>query len=69
MYAFGATLFFLLTGLDPEPISQSCPSNYNSDVSQALNDIVKKATALKEENRFSGIDEMKLALAEVVHGG
>ncbi|MDR3615481.1 MAG: serine/threonine-protein kinase [Candidatus Obscuribacterales bacterium] len=69
IYAFGATLFFLLTGTEPEPISQSCPLDANAEVSPALNDIVKKATTLKEENRFSGIDEMKLALIEVVQSG
>jgi hypothetical protein len=69
IYAFGATLFFLLTSKDPEPISQSCPSNSNVHVSQALNDIVKKATALKEENRFDTVDEMKTALLEGVHNG
>ncbi len=26
LYAFGATMFYLLTGKDPEPISQSIPS-------------------------------------------
>jgi serine/threonine-protein kinase len=69
IYAFGATLFFLLTGQDPEPISQSCPAKVNSDVSQGLNEIVKKATALKEENRFNEIDEVKIALAEDAHHG
>ena len=69
IYAFGATLFFLLTGQVPEPISQSSPRSTNSEVSEALNDVVKKATALKEDARYSDIAELKSALAGVKRNG
>jgi hypothetical protein len=69
IYALGATLFFLLTGKDPEPISQSSPIDANGVVSKELSDIVKKATALKEENRFANVEELKSALSEGIGNG
>jgi serine/threonine protein kinase len=44
VYALGCTLFFLLTGEDPEPISSSDPRTKRSDVNGELADIVLRAT-------------------------
>jgi serine/threonine protein kinase len=62
LYAFGATLFFLLTGKDPEPISQSSARNLNPDVPQALDEIIKKATALQPSARYQSAEEIENAL-------
>ena len=59
IYAFGATLYFLLIGNDPEPISQSSPTARNSHVSPSMNQIVKKATALDASNRYTTAQEIK----------
>ncbi len=57
IYAFGATLQFLLTGEDPEPISVSKPQESRADVSNGLNHIVERATALELEERYQSIGE------------
>ncbi|MBS1957107.1 MAG: serine/threonine protein kinase [Cyanobacteria bacterium SZAS-4] len=62
LYAFGATLFFLLTGRDPEPISQSTPQEVNDQIDERLNDIVKRSTALQTNNRYKSAEEIEADL-------
>jgi tRNA A-37 threonylcarbamoyl transferase component Bud32 len=85
LYAMGATVFFLLTGKDPEPISQSSPRKFNGSVDEGLDAIVKRATALSTTSRYSTADDIetdlliisdgdqvvstKVAEKEVVHNG
>ncbi|CAN5241169.1 hypothetical protein BH10CYA1_BH10CYA1_08970 [soil metagenome] len=59
LYAFGATLFYLLTGQDPEPISQSTPREINDEIDATLNDIVKRSTALQTSNRYQSAEEIE----------
>ncbi|HEY9714090.1 MAG TPA: serine/threonine-protein kinase, partial [Chroococcales cyanobacterium] len=59
IYAFGATLFFLLTGKDPEPISQSSPTNVNDCIDEGLNQLVRRATALQPEDRYSSAEQIR----------
>lgn len=63
IYAFGATLFFLLTAEDPEPISCSHPIVKNESVSKVLDQIVASATELELSNRFKSADEVLKAVA------
>jgi serine/threonine protein kinase len=56
LYAMGASLFFLLTGADPDPISQSSPRIRNTGISTALDHIVQKATALQVNQRYESVD-------------
>ncbi|MBX9951977.1 MAG: serine/threonine protein kinase [Candidatus Obscuribacterales bacterium] len=51
LYAFGCTLFFLLTGKDPEPISVSDPSATKADTPKHLSDLVVSLTQLEQEKR------------------
>ena len=51
IYAFGATLYYLLTGLDPEALSQSTPRATNEAISEALDTLIKDCTALEETKR------------------
>jgi serine/threonine protein kinase len=58
LYALGATLFFLLTGSDPEPISQSSPIAKTSQISAHLDQIVRHATTLQLNKRYQTAGEI-----------
>ena len=62
LYAFGATLFFILTGRDPEPISQSTPSTLNNEIDRSFDEIVKHATVLQTCNRYKSAEEIEADL-------
>lgn len=59
IYAMGATLFYLLTGADPEPISVSNPQRLNPSISDTLSEIVREATALEPRVRYADIDKLE----------
>lgn len=62
IYAFGATLHYLLTGADPEPISQSSPVSKNPSVCDSLDSIVKRATALQLNKRYENAEDIEADL-------
>jgi tRNA A-37 threonylcarbamoyl transferase component Bud32 len=51
IYSFGATLYFLLTGQDPEPLSASHPKADNAKVPTALDELVAQCTQLEAVDR------------------
>jgi len=57
IYALGATLFFLLTAEEPEPLAASHPSA-RVKISPALDAIVGRATALSLEQRYGSAHEL-----------
>ncbi|MBP9091891.1 serine/threonine protein kinase [bacterium] len=57
IYAFGGTLYYLLTGEDPEALSQSEPAE-RIELSSQLNDLVKSCTDLEVETRISSAAEI-----------
>ncbi len=59
IYAMGATLHFLITGKDPEPISCSHPRTLVNTISESLNALVEKATALDLKKRYQSIKELQ----------
>lgn len=59
IYALGATLYFALTGEDPEPISASRPSEKNNSVSSKLDEIIWHATQLSTHDRYQSAQQMK----------
>ncbi|MBY0549994.1 MAG: serine/threonine protein kinase [Candidatus Obscuribacterales bacterium] len=65
LYALGATLYFLLAGRDPEPISQSRPSEAGVELTQALDDLVAKCTDTELVTRFQSAVE----ISEALHAG
>ena len=65
IYALGATMFFLLTGVTPKPISRSSPQAKASEVSSALNRIVERATELDLSHRYENVYWLKLDLASI----
>lgn len=62
LYALGCTLHFLLTAQEPEPISISHPREIKSTVSEALDAVVAKCTAIDIKLRFENISEVSKAL-------
>jgi serine/threonine-protein kinase len=63
IYAMGATLFYILTGEDPEPITASQPSSKDASVSAELNTIIHKATLLDTKKRYQTIEELQSDLS------
>lgn len=51
IYSFGATLFFLLTGKDPEPLSQSSVREHIPAVPESVARLIWQCTALESEER------------------
>jgi serine/threonine-protein kinase len=62
VYAFGCTLHYLLTGLEPEPLTVSRPRAFNQNVTDDFNDIIARATALDAAKRFANVAEMHDAI-------
>lgn len=58
----GATLFYLLTGEDPEPITCSHPRKNLEGLSENIDEIVAKTTALSVKNRYANAAEIKADL-------
>jgi serine/threonine-protein kinase len=52
IYSLGASLFFILTGEEPEPISQQEVQRLKPEVSDRLAQAIKKATAIELGDRY-----------------
>jgi serine/threonine protein kinase len=68
LYAMGATIFYLCTGKDPEPISCSHPSKQNPVVDNVLDKIVSTLTAIELSDRYAAIADVRNAF-EQANGG
>ena len=66
IYALGATMFFLLTGHDPEPLTPSRPQTFNSAVSHALDKVIEKSTTMQEEGRYQNVAELERAFHSIL---
>lgn len=64
IYALGATMYFLLTGRTPKPISRSSPKAKNPKISESMNKIVEHATELEVEKRYESVHWLKLDVME-----
>jgi tRNA A-37 threonylcarbamoyl transferase component Bud32 len=58
LYALGATLHYLLTGDDPEPLSVSRPIDKSPRVSQSFSDLVTSLTAFEAQERPKSANEV-----------
>lgn len=65
VYACGCTLYWLLTGEDPEPISTSHPALKNETVSEAIDKVVALATHTDVSKRFASAAAMKAELLKL----
>jgi serine/threonine-protein kinase len=68
LYALGATIYYLLVGSDPVPLSVSHPLQKRADVPAALDSIVARATALKLADRYESAEWLRLDLAKLATG-
>ncbi len=65
LYALGGSLFFLLTGEDPEPLSPSRPCSLNPAVSAELDALVAQLTAMEEDERPESAEAVFNALRQI----
>ncbi len=65
IYALGATMYFMLTGQSPKPISISSPKAKAPHISDEINAIVQHATELDLDKRYESINWLKLDLTKV----
>lgn len=63
IYSLGASLYFLLTGEDPEPINQQFPRRIKPDLSQDMDRVVAKATAVELNERYASAVELEKDLS------
>jgi tRNA A-37 threonylcarbamoyl transferase component Bud32 len=58
IYAFGCTLFFLLTGAEPEALSPSNPWELASSTSVELAELIESCTQLEASARYQSVAQM-----------
>lgn len=57
IYSLGATIYFLLTGRDPEPLASCQPSSLNAATPAELDRLVNRCTKLDTGERIASADE------------
>ncbi len=67
IYALGSTMYYMLMGHDPTPISQSNPSNESKSISSELSRIVSQATNLNLKDRYENVSWLKADLMAHKH--
>jgi serine/threonine-protein kinase len=58
IYAFGCTLYFMLTGKEPEALSTSAPKEVVESISDDLNEFVVSCTEMEPRDRFASAAQM-----------
>ncbi len=66
IYALGGTMYYLLTGQDPEALCESHPREVNKEVSVELDELVARCTAMEESDRPSNAQAVKTALDQLI---
>ena len=68
VYAFGACLFFLLTGRDPMPLSACHPISVLPEIPEALDQLVSLMTEPEQADRIADFSEVIARLNEIQTG-
>lgn len=66
LYSLGACLHFLLTGSDPEALSQSHPAKMTGSISGEMNALVSKLTEMNSEKRYSSAEEVQSTCKQIL---
>jgi eukaryotic-like serine/threonine-protein kinase len=59
IYALGATMYFLLSGKDPEPLKANSPRETNPDLSEYMDSVVQKCMAQELAERYQNARELR----------
>lgn len=63
IYSMGASLYFILTGQEPDPITTLHPRKVNATVSEELDAIIAKATQIELKDRYLCCEDLRDDLA------
>lgn len=71
IYAFGCTLYFMLTGEEPEALSTSRPRTIKDDLSVEIDELVGSCTEMEPEDRYRTAAQLIPVLRRIaaVHAG
>lgn len=68
IYALGASLHYLLTGQDPEPITASHPRTLRPEIGTGLDEFVARATASDLSKRYASAETLLIDLRSLIDG-
>lgn len=63
LYALGATLYYMLTGKDPEPLTRSSPTGHSAS---QLKPLIERLTAQEQGDRPASAAEVKAMLRAII---
>lgn len=66
IYALGCTLYYILTAVEPEGLQTLHPQNHCESLPQAVDDIVAKCTAQRQEDRYKDAEDVATAVRQVL---
>ncbi len=65
LYSLGGTIYYLLTGRDPMPLSVSHPKTLRHDTPDSLDELVAKLSSFEPEERIQTADEVVQLLKQI----